>query len=104
MPRRKRGTVPHFPPIHSVIHFVRNITAVGQRFHLFGPAVNADNLILSVLVPEFGYHRADANYNLKFRNPVFSFFTAERLLILYSEKGIDGLRTELKKLRAEGII
>jgi hypothetical protein len=28
----------------------------------------------------------------------------ERLLILYSAKGIEGLRTEVKKLRAQGII
>lgn len=73
-------------------------------FTYSGPAVDADNVILSVLAPEFGYSPADASYFIKFRNPVFSFFTAERLLILYSEKGIDGVRTEVKKLRAEGIL
>jgi hypothetical protein len=40
----------------------------------------------------------------KFRNPVLSFFTAERLLILYSEKGVDGVKTEVQKLRAEGVL
>jgi hypothetical protein len=73
-------------------------------FTYSGPAVTTDNVILSGLAPEFGYNPADANYNIKFRNPVFSFFTAERLLILYSEKGIDGVRTEVKKLREEGVI
>jgi hypothetical protein len=74
------------------------------HFSYSGPAVDADNVILAVLAPEFAYNPTDANYFIKFRNPVFSFFTAERLLILYSEKGIDGVRTEIKKLRAEGII
>jgi hypothetical protein len=73
-------------------------------FSYSGPAVDADNVILSVLAPEFGYSPADAGYFIKFRNPVFSFFTAERLLILYSAKGIEGVRTEVKKLRAQGII
>jgi hypothetical protein len=73
-------------------------------FSYSGPAVGADNGILSVIAPQFGYHQTDANYIGKFRNPVFSFFTAERLLILYSEKGIDGVRNEVQKLRAQGII
>jgi hypothetical protein len=73
-------------------------------FSYSGAAVDADNVILSVLAPEFGYSPADAGYFIKFRNPVFSFFTAERLLILYSAKGIEGVRTEVKKLRAQGII
>lgn len=46
----------------------------------------------------------DANYFLAFRNPVLSFFTAERLEILYSDKGIDGVRQEVKKLRDSGVI
>lgn len=73
-------------------------------FTYSGPAVDIDNVILAVLAPEFGYNPSHANYNTNFRNPVFSFFTAERLLILYSEKGIDGVRAELKKLRAERVI
>jgi len=73
-------------------------------FTYSGPAVDIDNFILAALAPEFGYNPTDANYFIQFRNPVFSFFTAERLTILYSEKGIDGVRTEIKKLRAEGIL
>jgi hypothetical protein len=73
-------------------------------FTYSGPAVDIDNVILAVLAPEFGYSTSDANYFIKFRNPVFSFFTAERLLILYSEKGIDGVRSEVKKLRDAGIV
>jgi hypothetical protein len=73
-------------------------------FTYSGPAIDADNVILAALAPQFGYNPTDANYFIKFRNPVFSFFTAERLLILYSEKGIDGVEDEVQKLRAQGII
>jgi hypothetical protein len=45
----------------------------------------------------------DPNYFLGFRNPVLSFFTAERLEILYSDKGID-VRKEVRKLRDSGMI
>lgn len=73
-------------------------------FTYSGPAVDIDNVILQALAPEFGYNPSAANYLSKFRNPVLSFFTAERLLILYSEKGIDGVKTEVQKLRAEGVL
>jgi hypothetical protein len=35
---------------------------------------------------------------------VLSFFTAERLLILYSEKGIGAVQAEVQKLRTAGIL
>ena len=73
-------------------------------FTYSGPAIDADNVILAALAPQFGYNPSDANYFIKFRNPVFSFFTAERLLILYSEKGIDGVKNEVQKLRDQGIL
>ena len=71
-------------------------------FTYSGPAVVAVNAILQTLAPEFGYDPADANYLLTFRNPVFSFLTAERLMILYSEKGSDGVRSEVQKVRNAG--
>jgi hypothetical protein len=73
-------------------------------FTYSGPAVDIDNVILEALAPEFGFSASDANYLLEFRNPVLSFFTAERLLILYSDKGIDAVRTEVQKLRTDGIL
>jgi hypothetical protein len=73
-------------------------------FTYSGPAIDIDNVILAALAPQFGFNPADPNYFLNFRNPVFSFFTAERLLILYSEKGIEGVKREVQKLRDEGII
>jgi hypothetical protein len=69
------------------------------------PAVTIDQVILRTLAPEFGF---DANqvaaYNNGFRNPVFSFLTAERLLIIYGNSGLDGARAEINNLRKRGII
>jgi len=69
------------------------------------PAVTIDQVILRTLAPEFGF---DANqiaaYNNGFRNPVFSFLTAERLLIIYGNSGLDGVRVEINNLRKRGII
>src|SRR6266581_834781 len=69
------------------------------------PAVTIDQVILRTLAPEFGF---DANqaaaYNNGFRNPVFSFLTAERILIIYGNSGLDGVRAEIKNLRKREII
>jgi hypothetical protein len=73
-------------------------------FTYSGPAVIDVNLFLQKLAPQFGYDPNAANYFLAFRNPALSFLTAERLLILYSEKGTDGVRAELQKLRDQGIL
>lgn len=73
-------------------------------FTYSGPAVTIDNVLLQKVAPQFGYSSADANYFLKFRNPVLSFLTAERLAILYSEKGIDGVKSAVQSLRDAGII
>jgi hypothetical protein len=73
-------------------------------FTYSGPAVGIDNVILQTLASEFGFSPADPNYFLGFRNPVLSFFTAERLEILYSDKGINAVRKEVQKLRDSGVI
>jgi len=73
-------------------------------FTYSGPAVDAVNVLLQSIASQFGYNPADTNYYLKFRNPVLSFFTGERLLILYSEKGIGGVISEVQELRDRGII
>lgn len=74
-------------------------------FTYSGPAVATDQVILQKLAPEFGFNPADtANYNNHFRNPVLSFMTAERLLILYSEQGLDGVRKQLQELREHHVI
>jgi hypothetical protein len=73
-------------------------------FTYSGPAAIAVNTILQTLAPDFGFNPADPGYLLNFRNPVFSFLTGERLLIIYSEKGSDGVRAEVQKVRDAGAI
>jgi hypothetical protein len=74
-------------------------------FTYSGPAIDADNVLLQTIAPTFGYNPADTStYFLKFRNPVLSFFTGERLLMIYSEKGINGVTAEVQKLRDAGIL
>lgn len=73
-------------------------------FTYSGPAVDIINVVLAEIAPEFGYNSTDANYFSNFRNPVFSFFSGERLTILYSEKGTDGVRQEVKKLHQNGVL
>ncbi len=74
-------------------------------FTYSGPAVSAVEIVLQQLAPEFGFDPSKtANYNNKFRNPVLSFSSAERLLIIFSERGIGGVREQLLHLRREGVI
>jgi len=74
-------------------------------FTYSGPAVGTVEVLLQQLAPGFGFNPADAtNYNNKFRNPVLSFSSAERLLIIYSQAGLEGVRKQLQELRAHGII
>src|SRR5262249_58938042 len=73
-------------------------------FTFSGPAVIAVNTILQTIAPQFGYSPADSNYLVNFRNPVFSFMTAEHLMIIYSQKGTDGVTAEVQKVRDAGAI
>jgi hypothetical protein len=73
-------------------------------FTYSGPAVDAVNVLLQSISSEFGISPSDPNYLNKFRNPVLSFFTGERLLILYSKSGIDAVIEEVQKLRNAGVI
>jgi hypothetical protein len=69
------------------------------------PAVSTDHVLLQTLAAEFGFDPGQtAAYNNGFRNPVFSFLTAERLWIIYGNSGLDGVRAEINKLRKRGII
>jgi len=69
------------------------------------PAVSVDQVILKALAPEFGFDpNQTAAYNNGFRNPVFSFLTAERLFIIYGNSGLDAVRAEISNLRGRGLI
>lgn len=73
-------------------------------FTYSGPAIMSVNVLLQSIGPQFGYSPADPDYYLKFRNPVFSYLTAERLLVVYSQAGIAGVTTEVKKLHESGVL
>jgi len=74
-------------------------------FTYSGPALTAAQTILQTLAPGYGYDPADAaTYNNKFRNPALSFLTGEHILMLYSSKGLDGVRAELNRLRRAHVI
>jgi len=45
-----------------------------------------------------------ANYLLSLGDPVFSLLTGERLMIIYSEKGTEGVRAGVQKVREAGAI
>lgn len=70
-----------------------------------GPVVSTVAVVLAQLAPEFGYDAADvARYNTAFRNPALAYLSAERLGIIYAERGLDGVRRELKRLRQSGVL
>ena len=74
-------------------------------FVLSIPAISEAQVILAALAPSYGFDPKDAaTYNRGFRNPVLSYLSGERLLILYGTKGLDAVKAELDRLRAKGVI
>lgn len=73
-------------------------------FAFTGPAAADVTLVLQTLAAEFGYIPSASNYLVKFRNPVLTYLSAERLYILYSNGGLDAVRKELGKLRRLAVI
>jgi hypothetical protein len=70
-----------------------------------GASVADMDAILIALAPKFGVDVADkANFNLKFRNPVLSWLSAERLQMIYASGGLDAVAKEIAKLRNAGTI
>jgi hypothetical protein len=69
------------------------------------PSVKTVEIILRELAPDFGFDPEDtARYNNGFRNLVLSCLTAEHLMMIYSEKGLEGVRSELAELRGRKIL
>lgn len=86
-----------------VEYTIHNLSDADSSFST--PAVASVEIILQQLAPDFGVRSEDkTTYNIHFRNPILTFFTAERLLILYSERGIKGVKIELQRLRQRKII
>jgi hypothetical protein len=62
------------------------------------PAVTTSDSLLQQLAHEFGFDPSDAaRYNNQFRNRVLSHLTAERLLVIYTSSGLDGVRAEIRR-------
>ena len=70
-----------------------------------GPAVVDVQALLVLLAPKFGVDVANkADFNLKFRNPVLAWMSAERLQMIYAAGGLDAVAAEISKLRSKGTI
>jgi hypothetical protein len=69
------------------------------------PAITESEAILSALAPSYGYNIADTtDYNTKYRNPVLSTISGERLLVLYTTRGLNAVRAQLDNLHKRGVI
>ena len=82
-----------------------------SAFGLFGLTRNPKfvvgqaQLLLAALASRFGYDpNQQATYNTKYRNPVLSYLSAERLQIIYANAGLDAVAAEIAKLKTMGII
>jgi hypothetical protein len=74
-------------------------------FTYSGPAVGSAEVILKNLAPQFGYDPTKvSDYQNRFRNVVLSHLSAERVLMIYSKQGLQGVKAELKTLKAAGVI
>lgn len=74
-------------------------------FTYSGPAISESEVILKTLASRYGYDLANVSvYNNKYRNPALSFMTGERLLILFSSRGLSGVQAELDRLRTAGVL
>jgi len=70
-----------------------------------GPAVAVAQILLANLAASFGYDPSDTTrYNTHYRNPVLAHLSAERLYIIYTSSGLDGVRAQIMRLRHRGII
>jgi hypothetical protein len=97
-----QATLPDEPNllVEYVLHYLSD-----ADYPFTGAAVTEVQVLLRRIAGRFGYDDNDAaNYNTKFRNPVLSRFSAERLQIIYTAQGIDGVVAEVEKLRQAGMI
>jgi len=104
-PVRKLGREVMLPAQGYILaeYVLHHLSAADYPFS--GPAVVDMDALLVALAPKFGVDAADkANYNLKFRNPILSWLSAERLQIIYAAGGLDAVASELAKLRSAGVI
>ena len=104
--RRDAANRLHLPALRKLGQFSNTLLEYSihnlsdSDFTASGPAVRDVQNILAALAPEFGFHPAQpAEYNNGFRNPVLSYCSAERLLVIYGNRGLDGVRSEIGAIR-----
>ena len=69
------------------------------------PAITEGQVILAQLASRYGYDPSNAAvYNTQYRNPVFSYLSAERILMMYTNNGLPAVQAELDRLRSRGVI
>ncbi len=69
------------------------------------PAITESQVILAKLAAQYGYDPVQtADYNTRYRNPALTYLSGERILILYTTKGLAAVQAELDVLRARGVI
>jgi hypothetical protein len=105
---RRQGTVdlqavmPNQPNI-LVEYELHNLSDADFTFS--APAVGQAQLLLAALASRFGYDPTQrAVYNTKYRNPILSYLSAERLQIIYANAGLDAVAGEIARLKRMGII
>jgi hypothetical protein len=97
-----QGLMPNQPNL-LVEYALHNLS--DADFNFSAPAVGQVQLLLAVLAPRFGYDpNQSAAYNTKYRNPVLSYLSAERLQIIYVNAGLDAVAAEIGRLKMMGII
>lgn len=73
-------------------------------FAFTGAAAADVTYVIERLAPDFGYTPGAQDYLVKYRNPVLSYLSSERLYILYSNGGLEAVRKEIAKLRKLSVI
>jgi len=82
---------------------IHNLSDADFTFSI--PAVTSVQVLLATLAPRFGFDPADpGRYNPRFRNVALSHLSAERLLILYGNGGLEAVAAELSTLRRRGVL
>ncbi len=89
---------------HVLVEYVlHNIS--DSDYTYTGPAVAEAQVVLKVLASKFGYDPNNATvYNTKYRNAVMAHLSAERIQIIYANKGLDAVEAEIAKLKKMGLI
>ena len=86
--------------VEEIIH---NLSDTNYTFAF--PAVAQAEAILRPVASRFGYGNVDvATYNNGFRNPVLSFISAERLVLIYDDGGEEAVAREVGRLGDVGVL